>query len=107
MIIKHLKIEKDEYTIDKSENMLEDLSKINIFIGANNSGKSRFMRSLFFINNNSRLKFIPDDELFDKFIKQVNEFKNPNVKQKAMYYPDKRDAYLNIDKNLKEIEYIE
>ncbi|MGE7828563.1 AAA family ATPase [Paenibacillus sp. NPDC093718] len=31
----------------QSENELEHLSKINLFVGANNSGKSRFIRNLF------------------------------------------------------------
>ena len=109
MNIKHLKIEREEYKTVNSEHKhkLENLSKINIFIGANNSGKSRFMRSLFFKDNNYKLKFIPNDELFDKFIKQANEFKNPAIKQKSMMYTDKRDSYSNIENNLKEIEYIE
>lgn len=50
MNIKHLKIEKEGYITINSEldKRLENLSKVNIFIGANNSGKSRFMRSLFY-----------------------------------------------------------
>ena len=109
MNIKHLKIEREEYKTVNSEykHQLENLSKINIFIGANNSGKSRFMRSLFFKDNNYKLKFTPNDRLFDKFIKQVNKFKNQKVKQKAMIYPNKRDSYTNIERCLDEIEYIE
>lgn len=46
-IIKDLKIENDDYTIINSpnEDWLMNLSRINIFVGANNTGKSRFMRS--------------------------------------------------------------
>ena len=46
-IIKDLKIENDDYTIINSpnEDWLMNLSMINIFVGANNTGKSRFMRS--------------------------------------------------------------
>jgi len=36
-----------EYQIDKDPPVLSNLNKINIFIGPNNSGKSRFMRKLF------------------------------------------------------------
>ena len=108
MDIKHLKIEKEEYITVNSEyeDQIDNLSKVNIFIGANNSGKSRFMRSLFFIENNYKLKFIPNDKLFDKFMKQVNEFKNPKVKQKNMF-SNKRNSYENIEKSLNEIEYLE
>ena len=74
MIIEHLKIEKQEYNFVKSENMLENLSKINIFIGTNNSGKSRFMWLLFYSNKN-KLNFILDDEKYNYFIKQTAKFK--------------------------------
>ena len=108
MIIKHLKIEKEEYSTLNSEKdgRLENLSKVNIFIGANNSGKSRFMRSLFFINNNNKLKFLPNDDLFDKFINQANEFKRPEIKQKARYNL-KNNIYSTIEQRLNEIEYLE
>ena len=68
MNIKHLKIKKQEYNFVKSEDKLENLSKINIFIGTNNSGKSRFMRSLFYMGNN-KLDFIPTEEKYNYFIK--------------------------------------
>lgn len=50
--IKHLKIQKQQYNIIGSEfnDRLDDLSKVNIFVGANNSGKSRFMRSIFYVD---------------------------------------------------------
>jgi predicted ATPase len=47
------------YTLGKlgqKETKLENLSKINIFVGANNSGKSRFIRQL---ASTERIKFIP------------------------------------------------
>lgn len=108
MNIKHLKIELEEYKIVNSEytHQLENLSKINIFIGKNNSGKSRFMRSIFFINNNYKLEFLPNDELFDKFIKQANKFKDPLVEQKARNYSNRYYVYSNIEKYIEEIEYL-
>lgn len=110
MNIKHLKIEKDEYNIINSdfEHQLSNLSKINIFVGANNSGKSRFMRSLFFIDNNNELKFIPNNELYDKFKKQVEEFENNEVETKIMN-GNKHEVYLNLNKifNENDFEYCE
>ena len=57
-IIKDLKIENDDYTIINSpnEDWLMNLSRINIFVGANNTGKSRFMRSLFYVDKDYSLK---------------------------------------------------
>ncbi|MCC0659234.1 AAA family ATPase [Clostridioides sp. ZZV14-6154] len=37
----------NEYTLDRIDN----LSKVNIFVGANNSGKSRFLRTIFNLNS--------------------------------------------------------
>ena len=75
--IKHLKIKNQSYKIVNSEfeDRLEDLSKVNIFVGANNSGKSRFMRSLFYIDKRDKLNFLPNDNLFDNFMNQFMIFK--------------------------------
>ena len=43
-------IHQDAHNTTEQDNALANLSKINIFIGANNSGKSRLMRTLF-VNN--------------------------------------------------------
>ena len=45
--IKDLKMENDDYTIIKSPNKdwLMNLSKVNIFVGANNTGKSISQRA--------------------------------------------------------------
>ena len=63
-IIKHIKIENLSYKMDNNDfnDRLNDLSRVNIFVGANNSGKSRFMRSLFY-NNKIPLKFFPNDTM--------------------------------------------
>lgn len=49
--LKKIFLYKENYksykTDDVSENSLDKLNKINIFVGANNAGKSRFLRSLF------------------------------------------------------------
>ena len=68
-IIKDLKNKNGDYTIINStaEDCLNDLSKINIFVGANNSGKSRFMRSLYI---NIPLVFLPSNKQFETFLKQ-------------------------------------
>lgn len=42
---------------------LENLSKVNIFVGSNNSGKSRFLRGVFSLNKS--LTFMPPEEMVD------------------------------------------
>ncbi len=46
-----------EYKYRSNSDFLEKLSRVNIFIGINNSGKSRFLRKLF---GNNELKFLSD-----------------------------------------------
>ncbi|WP_347790109.1 AAA family ATPase [Solibacillus sp. CAU 1738] len=40
-----------------------DLSKVNIFVGSNNSGKSRFLRGIFATDN--KISFMPPEEMVD------------------------------------------
>jgi AAA15 family ATPase/GTPase len=40
-----------DYIFDDEDRVIKNLSQINIFIGENNSGKSRFLRGLYSINN--------------------------------------------------------
>lgn len=71
-IIKEIKIHDENYSFisDDGEkgDVLKDLSKINIFIGENNSGKSRFMRS---IVAEKELEFIPCVDYFDEIKKDI------------------------------------
>lgn len=102
MIIKHLKIEKQEYNFVKSEDMLENLSKINIFIGTNNSGKSRFMRTLFYMNNN-KLNFIPNEEKYNYFMKQTSKFKEfIDENRNKSFTHNKADALNTFNKHIKD-----
>ena len=46
-----------DYNVSDGRKLLNNLSKINIFIGENNSGKSRFLRTIF---SNNRYKIVDD-----------------------------------------------
>lgn len=69
VIIKEIKIPNSSYSFISDEgergDFLENLSKINIFVGENNSGKSRLLRSMLF---NS------EDTLSPDFIPNSNDF---------------------------------
>ncbi len=107
-IIKHIKIENASYKMD-NENFherLNDLKRVNIFVGANNSGKSRFMRSLFF-NDGISLKFLPNEELLTEYLDKSNEFKSYENSIINPYSAEKQKAYDEIKKALREIDYIE
>ena len=80
IIIKEIKISKRSYTFISREGeegfVLKNLSKINIFVGTNNSGKSRFMRSLIFNNNVKDIpEFIPNYEDFKRVKKGIFNLK--------------------------------
>jgi AAA15 family ATPase/GTPase len=48
---------------DYNLSVIENLSKVNIFVGANNSGKSRFLRGIFATDKS--ISFIPPEEIVD------------------------------------------
>ena len=106
--IKDLKMENDDYTIIKSPNKdwLMNLSKVNIFVGANNTGKSRFMRSLFYGGRDYKLKFFPNDPQFDAFLKQSIKFKK-SFKKDIFESQDQRRARFEIFNSLHDIEFAE
>ena len=63
----------DDYSLNGSEYAFGDLSKTNIFIGENNSGKSRFLRCLF-----KDSFYSLDSQTIEKIFKDYEkEFKNP------------------------------
>lgn len=61
MYVKYIDLSEKEYSeYDNEENSIIDLSKTNIFIGKNNSGKSRLMRQVL-INEYNRKYYVNDD----------------------------------------------
>lgn len=88
IIINEIKIDNSSYSFISDEgekgDILKNLSKINIFVGENNSGKSRFLRSILFEKDNPNLPgFIPNDNL-----KLLNEFIS-NFKEEFIKFNDK------------------
>lgn len=78
-IIQSLEIKNKTYNYINSKYIDEflELSRVNIFIGENNSGKSRFLRSLFYYNDDekdSRIRFTVDSESYKKIYEQVKLF---------------------------------
>jgi predicted ATP-dependent endonuclease of OLD family len=95
------------YKTSQDDNALTELSQINIFIGVNNSGKSRLMRTLFSSSEffYSRVDVPVDDlnlkiiEFHDKLLAKVRHFhvgqiSLPELTQKAKY------KYIQLDKAL-------
>lgn len=75
-IIKDLKIENNSYSTinENDDDFLNDLSKINIFIGKNNCGKSLFMRSLFLNGENPEINFRTTEEIFEIYSPNIEKF---------------------------------
>ncbi|MCU7746566.1 hypothetical protein N7983_26035, partial [Priestia megaterium] len=59
---------------DYNRNTIENLSKVNIFVGSNNSGKSRLLRGIFSFDKN--FYFMPTKESVDikKYYKIMIDF---------------------------------
>ncbi|NFQ66372.1 hypothetical protein [Clostridium sporogenes] len=87
--IKSIKIKEElkKYRfLGETNEVVSDISKINIFIGGNNSGKSRFLRSMFL---DGELKFNIGTEMLEdyrSFIAKLNKeiyeaFENTPVKK--------------------------
>jgi predicted ATP-dependent endonuclease of OLD family len=64
---------KDNENIPKQDNALANLSKINIFIGVNNSGKSRLMRTIFANSEFLYTRSGVDTEKLSKAIERYNK----------------------------------
>ncbi|MFA1712286.1 AAA family ATPase [Peribacillus frigoritolerans] len=60
--IKRLSVNSN-FKSDYNLNVIRNLSKVNIFVGSNNSGKSRFLRGIFSIDKS--LSFMPPEEMVD------------------------------------------
>ncbi len=69
----HLNTEEISNYKTSSSNEITNLSKINIFIGPNNSGKSRFLRGLF---SNKNTKFKSNDINLTIINEAISELKN-------------------------------
>lgn len=107
--LKDIWLDDREYTIihDVYTDRICNLSKVNIFVGANNTGKSRFLRSLFYMDKKYKLKFLPSDDLFDYYIQQSEYFKNDVLERRnSIYNSGERDALNNIYNNLVNIEFV-
>ena len=77
-IIKEIRIFDDSYSFnsdDEKGNVLKNLSKINIFIGENNSGKSRFLRLL--VSN--ELDFKPDNNEIEEINVALSKLRDKKI----------------------------
>lgn len=112
-IIKDLKIHDESYNfLDDDDKKLCNLSRVNIFVGKNNSGKSRFLRSIFYDKNNLKLKFVPDDNDFKDYLKILHKLDYDLNNQKKRYKSsrefnakyNKIKEYMNLDEYVVESE---
>jgi AAA15 family ATPase/GTPase len=109
--IKGLKIRDNCYCFKGEPNdTLDLLSKINIFVGENNSGKSRLLRSLLA----SDLKYVPagyDLEILNHFIKNLKQDIDNYFKNNGLLYtnlpPFLRNLPIQEVHQIKTIDYID
>jgi predicted ATP-dependent endonuclease of OLD family len=66
-----INIQTSNFIVDSENNILKNLSRFNILIGTNNSGKSRFLRNIFNHNKPVHLKFIDHSIKDANFLRKV------------------------------------
>ncbi len=95
----------ESYVLLGEERFLENLSKINIFIGANNSGKSRFLRT-FFKEENLGFKFKNFDLIrLNQIIEEYNiELSNYSNRYNLKDYLGSQSNILDKVPNVKYID---
>ena len=107
-IIKEIRIPNDSYSfISKNgENIsdLKNLSKINIFVGENNSGKSRFLRSII---KEKDFKFLPNNEDFDEINKNIPIFKKKLDNYYSGFNKNIYDSFPDLKNKLNEIKEVD
>ena len=82
-----------DYNLMNSPYCFGELSKTNVFIGENNSGKSRFLRYLFKTNFHSL-----SDENFKQFINEIDQIISSNRYSYAIYDTYYTESLSNIEK---------
>lgn len=95
------------YNFDKNNNEHPDLKplgvfkKVNLFVGSNNSGKSRFLRSIIKSNNLKQI-FISDEEI--SFKQKVINYKSyyGGLYQRTSHVSGVRNLLNDINKNIKD-----
>lgn len=109
-ILKDLKIKESNYDfLDEDNEKLQGLSQVNIFIGENNSGKSRFLRSIFY-KDDLKLEFVPNDEKYEYYISQMEKakiemekrIKNVKTPQKSKIEYNSLNPQMHLDKYITE-----
>ncbi|AKB22331.1 ATP-dependent endonuclease [Methanosarcina sp. WH1] len=105
-LIKEVKLLDENYSFlnnsETSENRIRFLSKLNIFVGENNSGKSRLLRSLL----SNELDYVPDSSFIEDYNTFVENLKN----EFESYFQKKKidiKGFINLYKTLDEIKNIE
>lgn len=94
-IMKDFLIETEGY--NSENNWLSDLSRVNVFVGVNNAGKSRFLRSIFFPNIENKLKFFPHDNKFSELLDGIEHFKSDEIKNMMRYRANEdKNAYSSM-----------
>lgn len=82
-----------DYILMNHNYFFGELSKMNVFIGENNSGKSRFLRYLFKTNFHSL-----SDENFKQFINEIDKIISSKKCINAVYDTNYAESLSNIEK---------
>ena len=107
-LISEIKLPDENYSFLNSNDLPKDrirfLSKINIFVGENNSGKSRLLRSLL----SNELSYVPDSSFIENYNKVVASLKSEFTsyyKKLGVPIEDVNGIYTSLS-SMNSIEYL-
>ncbi|PFC05200.1 hypothetical protein COJ38_21860 [Bacillus cereus] len=89
--------------LEYNMNVIKNLSKVNIFVGSNNSGKSRFLRGIFAIDKGISFtppKEIVDVESYDNILIEFTDAIISSIKESSF----RGIGELNVDRLISDIE---
>ncbi|MDP8226570.1 MAG: AAA family ATPase, partial [Candidatus Celaenobacter polaris] len=86
----------DEKDNEKKENIIPNLSKVNIFLGPNNSGKSRFLRGL--ISSTDTICY-PNGKTQNELIKLLRNYE-PKIRPDIPFSEHLNGIVIGIQKNI-------
>lgn len=97
-------VENYEFSEVREANELDNLSKINIFVGSNNSGKSRYVRNIF---DQSSYSFIPTNLNIGEVNSLFADFRSEILSTVSKYGVIEYGSIVSESNKFKELKYIE
>ena len=102
-LIKFYENKDENYIINNKKRYLSDLRKINIFIGANNSGKSRFLRKMFV--DEKTFDYTHDSKKIKEIIEDIVDNADEEYLKSGYFFNELRVIQTEDDNKVFQVEF--